>query len=68
MKRRKTPREVELANVLLVAWEAANGALADVQRGHASFTMLAETLQAIAEDAAEALAALPACYTTPDEA
>jgi hypothetical protein len=57
-----------MAKVLLAAWETGSGALADVQAGHASFTMLAETLQAIAEEAAEAVADLPTCFTSHDEA
>jgi hypothetical protein len=66
--KRRTPREVQLADTLLGVWESVSGALADVEAGHACFTMLVDTLQAVADDAAEALADLPTCYTTPDEA
>jgi hypothetical protein len=66
--KRRTHREIELAEVLLAIWECAQGATADVERGHASFTALAESLSAIAEDAAEALADLPIACTVADEA
>jgi hypothetical protein len=54
--KRRTPREIELADALLAIWETASGAIADQERGHASYVNLTDALRAIAEDAAEALA------------
>jgi hypothetical protein len=62
-----TQREKDLAATLEAIWESANGAAEDEARGHASYTALADTVRAIAEDAAEALADLPHCYSTADE-
>jgi hypothetical protein len=56
--KRRTPREIELADALLAIWEAASGAVAAQEHGHANYTVLADTLRAIAEDAAETLADL----------
>lgn len=58
-----TRREKQLAATLEAIWEAANGAAEDEARGHASFGALADTVRAIADDAAEALADLPTCYS-----
>jgi hypothetical protein len=65
--KRRTPREVQLADTLQAIWEAASGALADVQASHACYVHLTDTLRGIADDAAEALADLPACYSIDDE-
>jgi hypothetical protein len=62
-----TKREKELAATLSAIWEAASGAAEDVTRGHASYVNLADTLCAIAEDAAEALAGLPVRYSIAEE-
>jgi hypothetical protein len=59
---------MRLAATLESIWEAAHGAAADEEQGRASFTALADTVRAIAEDAAEALADLPLSYSTADEA
>jgi hypothetical protein len=55
---RRTRREIELSEAMLAIWEAASGAIADQERGHASYVNLTDTLRAIADDAAEALADL----------
>ena len=54
-------------STLEAIWEAAHGAAEDVAAGHACYVHLADTVRAIAEDAAEALADLPIAFAPADE-
>ena len=62
-----TRRERLLTAALRKVWDTAAEALESESQGHACFRDLSAALQAVAEDAAEALADLPLSIVPADE-